>query len=190
MTLFDKNIITIAEIESGMLDIVSSKINFLDILLQIKEELYYPLMYKKTNLQIKIECGDFIYQDREKLYLILLNLISNAVEFSPLDSKVIVNVSETKEGIKLVVKDFGEGIDIVEQENIFKQFYQAHSGMNRAHVEGQGLGLSVVDGLIELLGGKIEFESKLLDYSIFEVTLPKLFNSEDNFFDDIAFYQA
>lgn len=188
MTLFDKNIITIAEIESGMLDIVSSKINFLDILLQIKEELYYPLMHKKTNLQIKIEWGDFIYQDREKLYLILLNLISNAVEFSPLDSKVIVNVNETEEGIKLVVKDFGEGIDIVEQENIFKPFYQAHSGMNRAYSAGQGLGLSVVNDLIEFLDGKIEVESKLLDYSIFEVTLPKLLNSEDDFFDNVTFY--
>lgn len=181
-----KNIITAAEIESGTLDITSSKIDFLDILLQIKEDLSYPLLHKKINMQIKIECGDSIYQDREKLYLILLNLVSNAVEFSPIDSKVIVSIKELEESVLIVVEDFGEGIDLLEQENVFKRFYQAHSGMNRAH-RGQGLGLSIVDDLVELLDGRIEFESELLEFSTFRIMLPKSHQKEDSLFDEDDF---
>lgn len=179
-----KNIIAAAEIESGTLDIVPSKIDFLDILLQIKEELHYPLMHKKINLVLGITCDVTIYQDREKIFLILLNLISNAIEFSPLNSKVIVNIEESEENVMLVVEDFGEGIDPLEQENIFKRFHQSHSGMNRAH-RGQGLGLSIVADLVELLDGEIAFESKLFEFSIFRVTLPKSqYQAEALFYDD------
>ncbi len=181
-----KNIITAAEIESGTLDIISSKIDFLDILLQIKEDLHYPLLHKKIDMQIKIECSNPVYQDREKLYLILLNLISNAVEFSPVDSKVIVNIKELEESVLMVVEDFGEGIDLLEQKNVFKRFHQAHSGMNRAH-RGQGLGLSIVDDLVELLDGQIEFESELLKFSTFKITLPKSHQKEDSLFDEDDF---
>lgn len=181
-----KNIITAAEIEAGTISIESSKIDFLDILLQIKEELKYPLQHKKIDLQTKISSDDIIYLDREKLYLILLNLISNAVEFSPVDSKVIVEISEENNYIKLVVQDFGEGIDESDYENIFKRFHQAHSGMNRAH-RGQGLGLSVVRDLVDLLDGEVHFESTLFKSTRFEITLAKSLKSDENLFGDDDF---
>jgi signal transduction histidine kinase len=181
-----KNIITAAEIESGTIGLESSKIDFLDILLQIKEELKYPLQHKKIDLQTKISTEDIIYLDREKLYLILLNLISNAVEFSPSGSKVNVFITEENNDIKLIVQDFGEGIDESDYENIFKRFHQAHSGMNRAH-RGQGLGLSIVRDLVDLLDGSIHFESTLLKSTKFEVTLAKSLKSDNNLFDDDDF---
>ncbi len=181
-----KNIITAAEIESGTIGLESSKIDFLDILLQIKEELKYPLQHKKIDLQTKISTEDIIYLDREKLYLILLNLISNAVEFSPSGSKVNIFITEEDNDIKLIVQDFGEGIDESDYENIFKRFHQAHSGMNRAH-RGQGLGLSIVRDLVDLLDGSIHFESTLLKSTKFEVTLAKSLKSDNNLFDDDDF---
>lgn len=179
------NIITAAEIESGTLDMQSSNVDFQDMTLQIKEELKYPFRNKKTQIKFNISSeNDFAY-DREKVYRILINLISNAVEFSPSDSVVEVDIFEEVNDFKLLVKDYGEGIEENEKEKIFNRFYQAHSGMNRAH-RGQGLGLSIIQDLVNFLDGNIRFESKLGEYTIFEVTLPKL-SKENSLFDDDDF---
>ena len=167
-----KNIITAADIESGTMDIQTSRINFFDILLQIKEELQYPILYKNIILLSNIAYESELYLDREKLYLILLNLISNAIEFSPANTKVIIEIFEEINDIKIIVKDVGEGISEHEKENIFKRFYQAHSGMNRIH-RGQGLGLSVVNDLVTMLDGTLNFESELSKGTTFEISLAK-----------------
>lgn len=181
-----KNIITAAEIESGTMDITISKVDFSDILLQIKEELQYLLLHKKIDLRIRINCDDAIYLDREKLYLILLNLISNAIEYSPTLSVVNLTITQENNGIKIVVEDFGEGMDVCNHENIFKRFYQAHSGKNRAH-RGQGLGLSIVKDLVEFLDGSVTFVSLLKITTVFEITLPKSLKSEASLFDEDDF---
>lgn len=181
-----KNVITAAEIESGTIDIQTSKINFLDILLQIKEELQYPILYKRINIETNIACDSDIYLDREKLYLILLNLVSNSIEFSPIDSKIIIEIFEEIHDIKIIVKDFGEGIYEHEKKNIFQRFHQAHSGMNRIH-RGQGLGLSVVKDLVEIQDGKINFESIVLQGTTFEISLLKSVEDGCGLFDDDDF---
>lgn len=181
-----KNIITAAEIESGTIDIQTSRIDFSDIILQIKEELQYPIKNKKINLEVDVLCEADIYADREKIYLILLNLVSNAIEFSPANSIVVIEVVEEIDDFKIIVKDFGEGIADSEKENIFKRFHQAHSGMNRAH-RGQGIGLSVVQDLVELLNGMVKFQSQILKYTVFEISIPKSLSSEESLFDDDDF---
>lgn len=184
-----KNIITAAEIESGTIDIQSSKVCFSDVLLQIKEELQYPILHKKITINSNIQSADDIYLDREKVYLIMLNLLSNAIEFSGLDSKVNVEISKKDEGVEIVVEDFGEGISEDEKENIFKRFYQAHSGMNRIH-RGQGLGLSVVADLVQLLDGKVTYESTYGHGTRFWITLPKLEQDGCGLFDEDDFLFA
>lgn len=178
-----KNIITAAEIESGTLDIQNSKINFQDIVLQVKEELQYPIEHKNTKFKINISSENDFSLDREKVYQILINLISNAIEFSPKDSNIEIDILEEIDDCKIIVKDYGEGIDDHEKDKIFQRFYQAHSGMNRAH-RGQGLGLSVVRDLVDFMNGEIKFDSKLESYTIFEITLPKCGTEDDLFGDD------
>ena len=177
------NIIVAAEIESGTLDLQLSNVDFKDMILQLKEDLKYPIRNKKSNININISCeNDFSY-DREKVYRILINLVSNAVEYSPIQSNIEVEIFEEIDDFKILVKDFGEGIHESEKEKIFNRFYQAHSGMNRAH-RGQGLGLSIVQDLVNFLDGDIKFESKLNISTIFEITLPKLSKDNSMFEDD------
>lgn len=181
-----KNIITAAEIESGTLDLQLSKINFTDIILQIKEELQYSIRNKNTNMEINILENSEVFQDREKLYLILINLISNAVEYSPKDSTVILDIFEEVDDIKVIVKDFGEGIEDAQKEKIFNRFHQAHSGMNRIH-RGQGLGLSIIKDIVDFLDGTIKMDSKLNEFTLFEIVIPKHDSAEDSMFDDDDF---
>lgn len=179
------NIITAAEIESGTLDLQLSNVDFENMVLQLKEELKYPVRNKSSIININILSeNDFAY-DRDKVYRILINLVSNAVEYSPNESSIEVEIFEEIDDFKILVKDYGEGIQEEEKEKIFNRFYQAHSGMNRAH-RGQGLGLSVIRDLVEFLNGSIKFDSKINMFTIFEITLPKL-SKESSFFDDDDF---
>lgn len=179
------NIITAAEIESGTLDLQLLNVDFQDMILQLKEDLKYPIRNKKSLMKINILSENDFAFDREKVYRILINLVSNAVEYSPVESSIEIDILEEIDDFKILVKDYGEGIHQEEKEKIFNRFYQAHSGMNRAH-RGQGLGLSVVQDLVEFLNGTIKFESKINTYTIFEITLPKL-SKESSMFDDDDF---
>lgn len=181
-----KNIINAAEIESGTLDLQLSKINFTDIILQIKEELQYPIRSKNINIILNILENNDNYYDREKIHLILLNLISNSIEFSPKNQEVFIDIFEEVSDLKIIVKDYGEGIEEKQYENIFKRFHQAHSGMNRIH-RGQGLGLSIVKDFVDFLGGNINIDSQVNKYTLVEITLPKHNSNENSLFEDDDF---
>lgn len=183
-----KNVIVAAEIESGTLDIQTSRIDFNDIILQITEELQYQIKHKIIKLEINIFADNDIYLDREKIYIILVNLISNSVEFSPAHSKIEIEIFEDLNSVRILVKDHGEGIEESERHNIFKRFYQAHSGMNRTH-RGQGLGLSVVQDLVQVQNGSVDFESVPMQGTTFEVKLPKSVADDSSLYadDDIMF---
>lgn len=164
-----KNTLALSEIESHNMIIEISKIDFLNILFQIKDELKYQINSKKIDLKFVVDCHDDIYLDKDKVYLILLNLISNAIEFSPLASEVIIEVLQYNEIIKIFVKDFGEGIDIPE-ESVYECFEKSNNSINRDY-KGLGIGLYIVKKLVDFLGAKIEFQSTLLESTVFEVTL-------------------
>lgn len=178
-----KNIITAAEIESGTLDLQPSSVDFNDMIIQIKEDLKYPIKNKQAKIKLNISSEDDFAYDKDKVYQILINLISNAVEFSSLNAVVEVDIFEEVDDFKILVKDYGEGIEEKEKDKIYQRFYQAHTGMNRAH-RGQGLGLSVIKDLVDFMNGTIKFDSKIEQYTIFEITLPKLSKDSSIFEDD------
>ena len=179
------NIITAAEIESGTLDLQTSNVDFKDMILQVKEELKYPIINKKAQVKFTITSENNFSYDREKVYRIIINLVSNAVEYSPNNSVIEIEILEENKDFKISIKDYGEGIEENEKDKIFNRFYQAHSGMNRAH-RGQGLGLSVVQDLVNFLDGSINFESEIGVFTIFEIKLPKL-SKENSLFDNDDF---
>jgi len=178
------NIISVAEIEAGTLEKEISKINFEEIIEEIKDALQYLIKDKNINLNINISCNeDPIYQDRSKIYSILVNLISNAINFSPNNSVVEIVIIEEVDDVRVTVKDRGEGISTDNQKIVFERFRQAHSGMNRTQM-GQGLGMGVVSDFIEFLNGKFKLESKEGEFTIFEFNLPKESKDESMFMDD------
>jgi signal transduction histidine kinase len=180
-----KNIIMGTEIESGTLDLQNSTIYFEEIIEQILEELKYTIENKEIEIKINISSENDFYSDREKLYLILLNVVSNAIEYSPIEAKVEIDILEGIEDFRMVVKDQGEGIPEEEKEHIFQRFYQSNIGSNRES-RGQGLGLSIVKDLIDFMDGGIKFNSIKDKYTVFEINLPKL-EKEDSLFDDDDF---
>ena len=109
--------------------------------------------------------------DRTKLRMIVLNLITNAIKFSPADKEVIFTIDSDPESIQFSVEDFGMGIPEKDILNIFDKFYRVY----RPGVEigGTGLGLAIVKDFIEMHGGQIKVESEEGKGTAFSFYIPK-----------------
>lgn len=112
--------------------------------------------------------------DKDKLETILINLINNAIKFTPANGSIKVNAALTQQTPKdalltITITDTGVGIPTEKQRKVFERFYQ----VSEAHKEtGTGIGLSLVKELVQILNGKIELQSTPGAGSIFTVVLP------------------
>lgn len=115
--------------------------------------------------------------DAEKLHRIFLNLLANAIEFSPEGGEVRASASLESGALVISVRDSGPGIDKKDHDAVFERFRQLESGATKHHA-GHGLGLSIVKASVELLGGEIAVESAVGKGSVFVVRLPEAPPSE------------
>lgn len=110
--------------------------------------------------------------DQEKLTQVFVNLLSNAVRFTPNQGEIILRATPNRQEVLIEVKDNGIGIPSGELDKIFKEFYQIEDHMTRRE-GGLGLGLSIAQGLVKLHNGRIWAESKGLGQgATFKVVLP------------------
>ncbi|MFZ5916598.1 MAG: ATP-binding protein [Chloroflexota bacterium] len=113
-----------------------------------------------------------IVADRQKIYLVLVNLLSNALKFTPSGGRVLIVVEDRDTEVWVAVRDTGIGIPAGKLDRIFERFYQVEGSLAR-HYEGMGLGLSIAKGMVELHGGRIWAESVEGMGSSFTVALQK-----------------
>lgn len=106
--------------------------------------------------------------DPQLIRNILFNLLSNAVKYSK-ENTVISLTIQIEKKLTITVKDQGIGIPPNEQEHLFERFFRAK---NVTNIQGTGLGLNIVQKHVDLMGGTIEFESKLDIGTTFTITLP------------------
>lgn len=109
--------------------------------------------------------------DGPKLRIAVRNLVSNAVKFSPRDSRVVVTTLPARDGVELRVKDSGPGIKAEEVPHIFDVFYQGTTSLTRAH-GGAGIGLALVRQFVDLHQGLVVVETAEGKGSTFVMWLP------------------
>lgn len=134
----------------------------------------YEIIAEANELVLEIDLPDeevTVQADEEKVRVVLDNLISNAVRFTPAGGRVQVALCSRGNEVEISVADTGVGIPPQELERIFDRFYQVEDHMTREH-GGMGLGLSIVRGLVELHGGRVRVESVPDQGSRFVVVLP------------------
>jgi signal transduction histidine kinase/ActR/RegA family two-component response regulator len=112
-----------------------------------------------------------VQADRLRLQQVLLNLLANAVKFSPPEAPVEAGVEEVEGAVRFWVRDRGPGIDLETQRNLFQPFFQAESPLVKKH-EGTGLGLVISRKLIEQQGGAMGVSSVPGEGSTFFFILP------------------
>ncbi|MBL8132690.1 MAG: PAS domain S-box protein [Anaerolineae bacterium] len=111
-----------------------------------------------------------LISDPALLRTVIVSLLSNALKFSPPDQPVIVECEEEAETILLRIIDHGVGIPEAEAADVFKPFYRAS---NTGEIEGVGLGLSIVQEALEVIGGTISLHSGVGRGTTVEVRLPR-----------------
>jgi hypothetical protein len=108
--------------------------------------------------------------DRDRAKQVLINLIDNALKYSPETEPVTVAVIPAGEKVLIEVRDRGDGIALHHQTRIFERFYRVDEARTRSG--GTGLGLAIVKTLLEQMGGQITLRSQPNQGSTFIVTLP------------------
>ncbi|WP_024954043.1 sensor histidine kinase [Sulfurospirillum arcachonense] len=173
-----KNIFAASEIEAGEIANDYSKIEIEEVFNEVVA--YFDNLIHEKNLTVTLHnnCEKELISDSQKIYLILLNLISNACEYSYKDQEVTVTLECGEKSFKLIVVDSGEGIKEEHCKEIYNRFIHFETGLTR-ETAGLGLGLSVAKGMCEALGGIIDNEQKN-NSTIFIVNIPYVDESELN----------
>lgn len=172
------DILNVSAIENQKIVITRSPFNFRKLMKSISAMFYGQCREKDIDFNVNLTdfTEEFLFGDPMRLKEILINLISNAVKFTPVGGKVMVNIKQISRVASMLklqfdVIDTGEGIDEERQESIFDAFTQENSQVFQKH-GGSGLGLSIVKNVVELMGGTVEVESKKGKGSTFRVQLP------------------
>jgi signal transduction histidine kinase len=167
------DLLDLSKIESRGIEVKSSRVSLSGILHEAVEALRPVAAEKVITLEATIgEPSILIWADRHKINQVLMNLIGNAIKFTPVQGRVTVSASRNGgESVQVSVSDTGPGIPPEEKEKIFAKFYRI-AEVNGENPKGTGLGLAISKALVELHGGKIWVESEPSRGSTFLFTLP------------------
>ncbi len=171
------DILDLSKIEAGKMNEIKEKFS----LLQLWDTIYSMFAYRFKEKKIRLELvhperiiNHFYFADIQKIRQILINLIGNSLKFTKegnVKLEISIESSETIiDWVSFRIEDTGIGIPEDQLGLIFEAFQQTEQG--QSYQEGTGLGLSISHQFVELLGGKIQVESKLGKGSIFQFAIP------------------
>jgi len=163
----------IALIASSSMDVHLKTMNIIDILKELKSKFKNLIGSKNVTFDLIIPGNVeefFIQTDPELFIKIISHLLDNAVKFTQQGS-ITLGYSVGSDKLEFFVVDTGVGISDEKKDVIFETFTQENSAMTRGY-EGSGLGLSIITGILKLLGGEIRVESAKGEGSSFFFTIP------------------
>ncbi len=178
------NIIAMASVETGVLEKNTTAFNINSMLIDIDIALSHVVEKKdiKVNKSISSLNDGEVFNDRDKIYIILINIIANAYEYSKPNTAVNISIKESENRLIFSVSNIGE--EIKDEGAIFDAFYQQKQGFGRAH-QGLGIGLSITSAFVDFLGGNISV-TRDGEYNIFTIDIPTFSsNGEVSFYGEL-----
>ena len=169
------DMLNISRIESGRIEISPESVNLISLCKDIIDEVYYSKSTEKNVQFVMMEQNlPQVFADPEKLREVLLNLVGNAIKFTPLGKKITFSFFTDGQVVETKVKDEGVGIAKDDLSRLFQKFSKLDSSYSMvASSGGTGLGLYISKSLVELMHGKIWAASDGLGKgSTFTVSLP------------------
>ncbi len=164
-----KNILDLAWSEADTARALKETVNLSDIVIQLKEVAEKMAVEKGISVTGSIEKEILVRGHEDKLFRSVLNLIDNAVSYTPKKGNVSLSLKKRSSQAIVIVKDTGVGIPESDLPNIFDRFYR---GSRTNKTFGSGLGLAIVQGIITAHRGTIEVESKVGRGTTFTISLP------------------
>ena len=164
-------LLLLAQAESGKLTLNMRPLELDTLLLEVFQEMR---VLAGTKVHMKMADIDQIQitGDRDHLKQVLLNLVGNAIQYTPQGGDVFMGLAKVGDQVRIIVRDTGPGIPAEDLPFIFERFYRAEKSRTRSKTSGFGLGLSIAQWIVENHGGTIKAESKEGKGTTFAIWLP------------------
>lgn len=156
LTSILNDFLSLSRLEEGKVEAQPEWFQLSDFCLAVVDEMRGQLKRGQQLIHEEKNVGQEIFLDKKFLKIIFFNLISNAIKYSPEGKPIRCTTSLRNQTLSIVIQDEGMGIPREDQPHLFTRFFRAH---NVENIQGTGLGLNIVKRYIELLNGRIRFES-------------------------------
>ena len=175
------DVLEVSRIEQGKINIEKEESDIYELMTDFYNLVEIQAAVKKQKMTIDLEgiIDKYVYMDWMRISQVLINLINNAIKYTPVGGHIDVivkedcnnNIGDNIHNYIIIVKDNGRGIDEKDMPSLF-DLYTRGAYDNDISVEGTGLGLSISKQIIELMNGTIDVDSKLGEGTTFTVKLP------------------
>lgn len=167
-------LLNITRMESGTIAITPKLLQLDQIVEEVLKELSLIATDKSIKLSLRTtpKAGISLRTDALILKEVLINLVANALKYTPEGGRIVIKMRARKSDVLIAVEDNGWGIPKYSQDQVFSKFFRAQNIVQR-ETSGTGLGLYLVKGLLDALGGEIWFVSQEGKGTIFSFTLPR-----------------
>jgi two-component system phosphate regulon sensor histidine kinase PhoR len=169
-----QDLLTLSQIETGDIKMEKENFDIVRLALEVMEQFENKAEKKKVDLKLAKNVPEsiYVYADWQRINQVLINLISNAINYNKEGGSVIVGFQEAGEQVEVFVRDNGEGIPPKDVNRIFERFYRVEKSRSREK-GGTGLGLAIVKHILEGHKSVVEVESVLGKGSVFKFKLPR-----------------
>ena len=169
LTWLVSELLDLSRIESGKLELNKTSFNLEELIEETAQEAHH------TSKRHKISIHHFfkgnIFADKDRISQVLLNLLTNAIKYSPNNDSIEISVEGNDTFVYIKVKDHGIGINKKDHQMIFQRFYRVE-GKSEQTYPGFGIGLFISNEIIQRHNGSIFVESNTDKGSVFTITLP------------------
>jgi heavy metal sensor kinase len=173
LSLLVDRLLTLSRADSGEAMLARDRVDLRELAEEVTAQLDVLAEEKEQSLAVEAAGLPVCVGDRMVLRQALLNLVDNAIKYSPAGGRIAVRVSLTPEGMAVLdVSDTGPGIPTEMQPRVFDRFYRADQARSRENGGGAGLGLSIARWAVEVNGGQLTLESREGPGATFRITLP------------------
>lgn len=176
-----EDLLNMSRLETGKLDLQLTNYDLREVLEDVINTFNYSYQSHRIISKLGLE-PVYILGDPQRIEQVIINLISNAIKYSPHANKVMVSLENEEEFVVVKVKDYGIGLKQESQKKLFERFYRAD---NSRGISGLGIGLYLSKQIIDLHKGTIGVNSEFGKGSEFFFKLPKnLQTSKKNYFEE------
>ncbi|WP_209331878.1 sensor histidine kinase [Lunatimonas salinarum] len=167
------DLITLNQMESGVVKFTFTEFDLKETIQEVLEQLEDKANRRdiRVRLQADAETHYLTVADKDKIFRVIQNLVSNAIKYNRDEGKVTVQLKALKNRIRIKIKDEGKGIPAEDLKRIFERFYRVEKSRSREQ-GGTGLGLAIVKHILEGHKTKIAVASVVGEGSVFSFDLP------------------
>lgn len=172
MSRLTEDLLVLARVESGERNFHYEMVLPEELLHDVEQTFREIADNHGVELSVANSAESRVFVDRDAMHQVFANLVENALKYGESGKKILIGASETEEGVRFFVRDYGEGISSEHLPRLFERFYRVDKARSRES-GGTGLGLAIAKHIVRAHGGSIKAESELNHGSTFSFTLPR-----------------